>query len=285
MPINFNNVFYTYQLGSPFASSALKSINLEIKDHEFVSLIGHTGSGKSTLGQLINALLRPTEGTVRVGSFTIDSKQKKTKGLKQLKKYAGLVFQFPEYQLFEETVIKDVSFGPKNFGLKEEEAKVKAMNALRLVGIDDSLFERSPFELSGGQKRRVAIAGIIALDPDILILDEPTAGLDPRGEKEMMELFKKIHDNGTTIIMITHNMDNVLEYCNRAIVLSKGEIISDSTPLELFAKDNLTRDYNLHEPKLLSFAKDLKRAGLNINLSNVKNIDTLVSEIKGAYHG
>ncbi len=285
MSIKLDNVSYTYQEGSPFASRALEDINLIIEDHEFVSLIGHTGSGKSTLGQLINSLLRPSKGTIYVGNFVIDYKEKKTKELKKLKKYAGLVFQFPEYQLFEDTVIKDVMFGPKNFGIKEEEAMKVAKEALNLVGIDDSLFNRSPFELSGGQKRRVAIAGIIALDPQILILDEPTAGLDPRGEKEMMDLFKKIHEKGKTIIMISHNMENVLEYSTRAIVMSKGKIIFDGKPLDLFSQDNLNEKYNIHEPRVLSYAKELKQNGLNIDLTKVKNIETLVSQIKEAKNG
>ncbi len=285
MSIKLDNVSYTYQEGSPFASRALEDINLIIEDHEFVSLIGHTGSGKSTLGQLINSLLRPSKGTIYVGNFVIDYKEKKTKELKKLKKYAGLVFQFPEYQLFEDTVIKDVMFGPKNFGIKEEEAMKVAKEALNLVGIDDSLFNRSPFELSGGQKRRVAIAGIIALDPQILILDEPTAGLDPRGEKEMMDLFKKIHEKGKTIIMISHNMENVLEYSTRAIVMSKGKIIFDGKPLDLFSQDNLNEKYNIHEPRVLSYAKELKQNGLNIDLTKVKNIEALVSQIKEAKNG
>ena len=280
MSIKFENVSFTYQLNSPFACAAIKNINLEINDNEFVSIIGHTGSGKSTLAQLMNSLLRPDEGIIIVGDFVVDSKQKKTKGLKDLKKYAGMVFQFPEYQLFEETVLKDVAFGPKNFGDSDEVANEKAKKALKLVGIDSFLYEKSPFELSGGQKRRVAMAGIIALEPKILILDEPTAGLDPQGEKEVMELFKKIHQSGTTIIMISHNMDNVLEYSNRAIVMSKGEIVFDGKPVELFKLDNLTETYNIASPKVFTFAKDLINRGFTLNINNVKNISTLVDEIR-----
>lgn len=285
MPIDFEHVFYTYQAGSPFASSALEDICLHIEDGEFVALIGHTGSGKSTLGQQINALLRPTEGRVKVGDFVVDSKEKKTKGLKNLKKYAGLVFQFPEYQLFEETVLKDVAYGPKNFGDDEKTAEEKARKALRLVGIEEELFERSPFELSGGQKRRVAIAGIIALEPKILILDEPTAGLDPRGSQEMMDLFSSIHRQGTTILLITHDMDIVLKYADRAIVMSKGRIISDSTPLELFRKEELTEKYNIHEPLVLQFAKELIRGGLKLDLYEICDMNSLVKEIRRCYHG
>ena len=284
MSIKFENVFFTYQENTPFCTHALNNINLEINDNEFVGLIGHTGSGKSTLVQHINALLRPSKGVIKVGEYEIIAKAKKIKNLKNLKKYAGLVFQFPEYQLFEDTVLKDVSYGPKNFGDKEEEAILKAKKALKLVGISEDLFDKSPFELSGGQKRRVAIAGIIALEPKILVLDEPTAGLDPKGAKDMMELFNIIHKNGTTIVMVTHNMDNVLKYCSRAIVMSKGEIISDSTPLELFSYDNLNEKYNIDQPMVLKYAKELIKGGLKLELSKIKDVESLAIEIKRCYH-
>ena len=283
MSIRFENVFFTYQKNTPFEFSALKNINLTINEGDFVSIIGHTGSGKSTLIQQINALLKPTEGKVYVGKYII-SNEKKIKNLKQLKKYAGLVFQFPEYQLFEETVLKDVCFGPKNFNEDEKSCKNKAIKALEMVGIDSSLYNKSPFDLSGGQKRRVAIAGIIALQPKILILDEPTAGLDPRGEKDIMELFKKIHENGTTIIMVSHNMNNVLKYSNRAIVMNEGEIVLNDTPTNLFKRDDLFIKYNIKEPNVICFAKNLIKGGLNINLDLIKDEKSLVSEIKRAYY-
>lgn len=285
MSINFENVFFTYQANTPFATHALNNINLTILDHEFVSLIGHTGSGKSTLVQHINALLRPTSGKIQVGDYEIIANAKKVKNLKSLKKFAGLVFQFPEYQLFEDSVIKDVAYGPKNFGDQEEVAIKKAKEALYLVGISEDLFEKSPFELSGGQKRRVAIAGIIALEPQILVLDEPTAGLDPQGSKEMMELFKKIYEKGTTIIMVTHNMDNVLKYSTRAIVMSKGEIVSDTTPLELFKQENLNERFNIDQPLVIEYAKELIDKGLNLNLENIRDVESLSEEIKRCYHG
>lgn len=284
MPIKFENVFFVYQENTPFSTSALNNINLTINEKEFVALIGHTGSGKSTLVQHINALLRPTEGKIKVGDYEIVAKMKKVKNLKSLKKYAGLVFQFPEYQLFEDTVLKDVAYGPKNFGDNEETALNKAKTALLKVGIDESLFDKSPFELSGGQKRRVAIAGIIALEPTILVLDEPTAGLDPQGSHEMMELFERIHQQGTTIIMVTHNMDNVLKYASRAIVMNKGEIISDSTPLELFLQNDLNTKYNIDQPLVLSFAKELIEGGLALNLQNINDVESLVQEIKRCYY-
>ena len=285
MSINFENVFFTYQANTPFATHALNNINLTIHDHEFVSLIGHTGSGKSTLVQHINALLRPTSGKIQVGDYEIIANAKKVKNLKSLKRFAGLVFQFPEYQLFEDSVIKDVAYGPKNFGDQEEVAIKKAKEALYLVGISEDLFEKSPFELSGGQKRRVAIAGIIALEPQILVLDEPTAGLDPQGSKEMMELFKKIYEKGTTIIMVTHNMDNVLKYSTRAIVMSKGEIVSDTTPLELFKQENLNERFNIDQPLVIEYAKELIDKGLNLNLENIRDVESLSEEIKRCYHG
>lgn len=283
MSIRFENVFFTYQKNTPFEFSALKNINLTINEGDFVSIIGHTGSGKSTLIQQINALLKPTEGKVYVGEYII-SNEKKIKNLKQLKKYAGLVFQFPEYQLFEETVLKDVCFGPKNFNEDEKTCRNKAIKALEMVGIDSSLYNKSPFDLSGGQKRRVAIAGIIALQPKILILDEPTAGLDPKGEKDIMELFKKIHENGTTIIMVSHNMNNVLKYSNRAIVMNEGEIVLNDTPTNLFKRDDLFIKYNIQEPNVICFAKNLIKGGLNINLDLIKDEKSLVSEIKRAYY-
>ncbi len=284
MPIKFENVYFTYQENSPLEVTAIKNINLAINDGEFVSLVGHTGSGKSTLIQQINALLKPTSGKVISGDFVVDSKEKKVKNIKQLKKYAGIVFQFPEYQLFEDTVIKDVCFGPKNFGDSDEVALKKAKQALELVGIDESLFNKSPFELSGGQKRRVAIAGIIALSPKYLILDEPTAGLDPNGEKEIMDLFNKIYQKGTTIIMVTHNMNNVLKYSNRVIVMDKGEIVCDKTPIELFKNDNLYEKYNIDEPMVIKFSKSLMKKGLKINIDKIKDIESLVSEIKRCYY-
>lgn len=283
MSIRFENVFFTYQKNTPFEFSALKNINLTINEGDFVSIIGHTGSGKSTLIQQINALLKPTEGKVYVGEYIV-SNEKKIKNLKQLKKYAGLVFQFPEYQLFEETVLKDVCFGSKNFNEDEKTCKNKAIKALEMVGIDSSLYNKSPFDLSGGQKRRVAIAGIIALQPKILILDEPTAGLDPKGEKDIMELFKKIHENGTTIIMVSHNMNNVLKYSNRAIVMNEGEIVLNDTPTNLFKRDDLFIKYNIQEPNVICFAKNLIKGGLNINLDLIKDEKSLVSEIKRAYY-
>ena len=296
MPVVFKHLNFLYSPNSPLQVAALKDINLTIKDNSFTCLIGHTGSGKSTLVQQINALLIPNSGEVDVNGIIVTSKSnqksikkslKKEKkdfkssfDIKELRKGVGLVFQFPEYQLFEETVLKDVSFGPKNFSYSNDEAEKLAKEALDLVGISEDLYERNPFELSGGQRRRVAIAGIITLKPKILILDEPTAGLDPQGSKEMMDLFEKIHQSGTTIIMVTHDMDNVIKYGSDVVVLSKGQIIKECKPFELFLDRAVLEELSIEEPKVISFAKELNENGYSIDLEQVKDVQSLVKEIK-----
>lgn len=222
MGITLENVSYIYQNGTPFASAALSDVSLTIKDGSYTALIGHTGSGKSTILQLLNGLLVPTDGEVRVFD-TLITPTSVNKEIRQIRKQVGLVFQFAENQIFEETVLKDVAFGPQNFGVSREEAETIAREKLALVGIDESLFERSPFELSGGQMRRVAIAGILAMEPRILVLDEPTAGLDPIGRKELMNLFKKLHQDGITIVLVTHLMDDVAEYADQVYVMEKED--------------------------------------------------------------
>ena len=295
MPVVFSHLNFLYSPNSPLQVAALKDINLTIKDNSFTCVIGHTGSGKSTLVQQINGLLLPNSGEVNVNGLIVTSKEnqknikkgfKKQKrdikdvlNIKELRKGVGLVFQFPEYQLFEETVLKDVSFGPKNFAYSNEEAEEMAKEALELVGISKDLYERNPFELSGGQRRRVAIAGIITLKPKILILDEPTAGLDPQGSKEMMDLFLKLHSLGTTIIMVTHDMDNVIKYGTDVVVLSKGEVIKECKPYELFLDKNVLSNLSIEEPKVISFAKELNEKGYHIDLANVKDVESLVEEI------
>ena len=225
MSVTFKEVEHIYSPNTPFSYHALKGVNLDIKDQGFTAIIGQTGSGKSTLIQHINALLLPTNGSINVEEYLITATQKPSK-LKPLRKKAGLVFQFPEYQLFEETIEKDIMFGPLNFGVDENEAKRIASQVLNTVGLDDSYLSKSPFDLSGGQKRRVAIAGILAMDPDILILDEPTAGLDPQGTNEMMSLFKKINDMGKTIILVTHD-SMIASYAKKFIYLRDGKIINE----------------------------------------------------------
>lgn len=275
MSIKAENLFYTYAPKTPFQFEALNGVSFEIEEHSYVAFIGSTGSGKTTIIQHLNALLTPTKGTVQVGDYII--KSKKNKKIKELRKQVGIVFQFPEYQLFEETVEKDVAFGPKNFGLKEPEALKKAHEALKSVGLDESYFKRSPFELSGGEKRRVAIAGILAIEPNVLILDEPTAGLDPRGAVEIMSLVDKMHKNGTTIILVTHDMELVLKYVEKVFVVKDGLIVEEGAPSNIFS--NISDDTGIEVPQIFSFAQKLKNAGLKIVVEKIKNVDDLVAQI------
>ena len=309
MPINFENVSFTYSPKSPFEHEALFDINLEIKKNSYTAIIGHTGSGKSTLIQHMNGLLLPTKGFI-----SVDEKILAPKKLKRYKKYlnkclknkkvsseekeqirtllqklenkeeikvknlrekVGVVFKFPEYQLFEETILKDVAFGPRNFGKTKEEANEIAKEALKLVGLGEEYFDRSPFELSGGEKRRVAIAGILALKPEVLVLDEPTAGLDPLSAQAMLELYKKIHDEGTTVVIVTHDMDIVLEYATDVIIMKEGRIVKQTTPISLFT--NLEEDYSLEIPLIYQFAKLLNDKGLKIDLTKIRNESDLVN--------
>ncbi len=279
MSITFEKVEHTYSENSPFAYHALKGIDLQIEKGKMTALIGHTGSGKSTLIQHINALLLPTSGTVKIDDFLITATEKPST-LKPLRKKAGLVFQFPEYQLFEETILKDIIFGPKNFGVSEEDAINIAKEMLKLVGLDESYLNKSPFDLSGGQKRRVAIAGILAMKPDILILDEPTAGLDPQGAKEMMQLFKQIHLQGTTIVLVTHDMNHVLEYCDDVVVMNKGRIERHVSVDEIFQETDYLTSLSIDLPIITSFIIELNKNGFSIDPS-IKDINQLIEEIGG----
>ena len=293
MSIKVNNVSYLYNKKENLDKAALKEISLTINDKDFVTIVGKTGSGKSTLVQTFNALILPTFGYNEIEEFYIteDKKLKKellknkdktirkeNKRYSKLKKKVGMVFQFPEYQLFSETVLKDVMFGPKNFGFSEEEAKERAIKALQDVGIPESYFDKSPFELSGGEKRRVAIAGIIASEPDILILDEPTAGLDPKGKKEILELIAAYHKTGKTVIVVTHDMDIVLEYSEKVIVLNNGKLIDILSPDELFKKENL-EELSLEMPNLIKFKNQLKYWGFAGFLENINDFDNLIDAI------
>ena len=278
MFIEFKNTSYIYFPKTPFEYKALDNINLTFEEGKITAIVGHTGSGKSTLAQHINGLLVPTSGEVHVKDFVITNKAK-IKGVKKLRKFAGMVFQFPEYQLFEETIFKDIAFGPKNFGVKDEELEKIVKKSLELVGLDESYLEKSPFELSGGQKRRVAIAGILALDPDVLILDEPTAGLDPQGAIEMMELFKSLNSLGKTIIIITHEMDFVLKYCDNVVIMKKANVISCSTPVEFFYNEELLKEVNIEEPLTISFTKKLINKGFKLDINKIKDVESLANEI------
>ncbi len=297
MPLNLKNLSYTYAIKTPQEKKALDDVTLSFEDHCFTALIGKTGSGKSTLIQHLNALLLPTSGIVELDDHIIDMSlvyrnngkinqramkkkhKKKIKDIKEIRRKVGLVFQFPEYQLFEETVIKDVSYGPKNFGMKEEEAKEMAMESLSLVGLDESFYERSPFELSGGEKRRVAIAGILAMKPDILVLDEPTVGLDAKSEETLMNLLVSLYEKRTSIIIATHNMDVVLQYAKRAIVLDNGKVVKDTTPLDLFHDEEFLKTSSIEPPKVFSFALALQKNGIDIDISRVKDATSLADEI------
>ena len=262
MGIILDNVCYTYQEGTPFASVALSDVSLTIEDGSYTAIIGHTGSGKSTILQLLNGLLVPTEGSVRVFDTLITSTSV-NKQIRQIRKQVGLVFQFAENQIFEETVLKDVAFGPQNFGVSVEEAEVIAREKLALVGIDESLFERSPFELSGGQMRRVAIAGILAMEPKILVLDEPTAGLASIGRKEMMTLFKKLHQDGITIVLVTHLMDDVAEFADQVYVMEKGKLVKSGKPSLVFQNVEFMEKIQLGVPKITRFAQRLVDRGIS----------------------
>ena len=279
MGIALENVSFTYQEGTPLASTALLDVSLTIEDGSYTALIGHTGSGKSTILQLLNGLLVPSQGSVRVFDTLITSISK-NKDIRQIRKQVGLVFQFAENQIFEETVLKDVAFGPQNFGVSEEEAEKIAREKLAMVGIDESLFDRSPFELSGGQMRRVAIAGILAMEPDILVLDEPTAGLDPLGRKELMNLFKKLHQSGMTIVLVTHLMDDVAEYANQVYVMEKGRLVKGGKPSDVFQDVVFMKEVQLGVPKITAFCKRLADRGVSF-----KRLPIKIEEFKESING
>lgn len=279
MGIALENVSFTYQEGTPLASTALSDVSLTIEDGSYTALIGHTGSGKSTILQLLNGLLVPSQGSVRVFDTLITSTSK-NKDIRQIRKQVALVFQFAENQIFEETVLKDVAFGPQNFGVSEEDAEQIAREKLALVGIDESLFDRSPFELSGGQMRRVAIAGILAMEPAILVLDEPTAGLDPLGRKELMNLFKKLHQSGMTIVLVTHLMDDVAEYANQVYVMEKGRLVKGGKPSDVFQDVVFMEEVQLGVPKITSFCKRLADRGVSF-----KRLPIKIEEFKESLNG
>ncbi|WP_028273289.1 energy-coupling factor ABC transporter ATP-binding protein [Atopococcus tabaci] len=259
MDIVFDKVGYTYQKGTPFQSRALYDIDLMIKEGSYTAIVGHTGSGKSTLLQHLNALRKPTEGTVTIGDRVITS-ETENKNLKGLRKKVGIVFQFPESQLFDETVAKDIAFGPKNFGASEEEGREIAERMLPLVGLDESFLETSPFDLSGGQMRRVAIAGVLAMKPDVLVLDEPTAGLDPKGRREIMDMFYRLHkEQGLTIVLVTHQMDDVAYYADHMIVLEKGTVMKEGDPREIFRDADWLKSKQLGVPSAVEFANQIQK--------------------------
>ena len=279
MGITLKNVSYTYQAGTPFESPALFEVNLEIKNGSYIALVGHTGSGKSTILQLLNGLLVPTEGSVVINDVKITSTSI-NKDIKQVRRKVGLVFQFAESQIFDESVLKDVAFGPQNFGVSKEDAERVAREKLTLVGISEELFERSPFELSGGQMRRVAIAGILAMEPDILVLDEPTAGLDPAGRKELMSLFKRLHEAGMTIVLVTHLMDDVANFADTVYVMEKGRLVKSGEPRQVFQDVAFMESIQLGVPKITKFAQELENRGLTFPY-----LPITIEEFKEVFHG
>ena len=278
MGIKIEHVFFTYNKKASNSTLALDDVSFEIKDNDFVAIVGETGSGKSTLAQTFNGLLFPDKGEVLVDDFVISYKNRKSRKLKGLRKHVGLVFQFPEYQLFEETVEKDVAFGIKNFGVKGEEAIKRAHEALKQVGLDESYYKRPPFELSGGEKRKVAIAGILALDTDVLVFDEPTVGFDPASAKDLMNMIVEFHRQGKTIIVITHDMDLVRRYVNKVYMLEKGKLVFEGTPAELFTR---VQHYDrLDIPQMVRLALMLKEKGIDLEVNKIRHSDDLIEEIE-----
>ncbi len=261
MDIRFKQVGFAYQAGTPFEMRALHDVTFSVKDGSYVAIIGHTGSGKSTILQHLNALLKPTEGIVELGDKMIDSTTG-NKDLKPLRKKVGIVFQFPEAQLFEETVEKDIAFGPKNFGVSEEEALKIAAEVVKTVGLPEDVLKKSPFDLSGGQMRRVAIAGVLAMKPEVLVLDEPTAGLDPKGRLEMMEMFYQLNkEQNMTIVLVTHQMNDVSDYADHVIVIESGNVVKEGSPKEVFSDASWLLEKQLGVPTTLAFVEKLKEKG------------------------
>lgn len=272
MPIDFNGVSYFYGKSTPFETKALENITTNIDCGRITAIVGETGSGKSTMIQMLNGLILPEQGTVTINNFVIQSKMK---NIKELRKTVGIVFQFPEAQLFEETVEKDIIFGPLNFNVDLEHAKATAKDVIKLVGLDESFLQRSPFELSGGQKRRIAIAGILAMEPEIIILDEPTAGLDPMGAHLMMEMFADLNRLfNKTIIIVTHEMDHVLNYCDDVILMSKGVVVKKQDVYSFFNDTEFLENYQIELPLLLQFYHKLrtKKQFCEPDCLNLKNI-------------
>ena len=263
MSITTENIKYVYSEGTPFRTLALDDVTITINQGEFVGIIGHTGSGKSTLIQLFNGLELPTEGSVVVDGIIVGADKKK---LKLIRQTVGLVFQYPEYQLFEETVAKDVAFGPINLNLSQEEVDFRVKEALELVGFNyKKIKDASPFDLSGGQKRRVAIAGVLAMKPDYLILDEPTAGLDPAGRNEIFGQIKKLHEkSNVTVVLVSHSMEDIAKLVERVVVLSKGKIHMQGTPKEIYSQAEELQNIGLGIPQIASIVKELRSRGFNI---------------------
>jgi len=277
MSINFKNVSYTYARKTPNEFLALKDVNLRINDGDYVTIVGQTGSGKSTLVQLLNGLSLPSNGEIYIEDQTTKQICKHNKTTRLLRKKIGVVFQFPEYQLFEETIVKDVAFGLINYGMEKERAYEKARKYILQVGLDESYFEKSPFEISGGERRKVAIAGILALNPDVLVLDEPTAGLDPKSKKDLLEFVDFLHKNGKTIVVVTHDMSIVLKYANHVIMLEHGKVFFDGKPKDFFLNEKVCEIIEI--PDLIKLTRKLIEKGLDIDISKVNSVEALGEEL------
>lgn len=277
--IEAKNLSYKYKISDKILYQALNDVSFRIEDGDFVAFVGETGAGKSTLMQIFNGLLLPESGTLKIEDFLItNNKRKNKKQIIKLRKKVGMVFQFPEYQLFEKTVLDDVMFGPLNFGFKKEDARKSSIKALKAVGLDESFLNRSPFDLSGGEKRRVAIAGILSYNPDILILDEITVGLDPKSKDDIMDLIVSLNKLNKTIILVTHDMEVVMKYCKKVFVLNNGKLIKETTPINLFNDENIT-DYSLEIPPLFQFKNLLKKYDYKYNIDKYNDIDSLINKI------
>jgi len=260
MDISLKNVEYRYSADTPFERLAIKDVTIDIPSGSYVAIIGHTGSGKSTVLQHLNALLKPTKGTVLIGSREIKAGRKE-KNLKGIREKVGIVFQFPEHQLFEETVEKDICFGPMNFGVSETEAKRRAKEAIKQVGLSEAILDKSPFDLSGGQMRRVAIAGVLAMEPECIVLDEPTAGLDPRGRKEIMDLFYRLHkEKGLATILVTHSMEDAAKYADDIVIMHQGTVLKKGKPIEIFSNPEELLAHGLDVPEVVRFQIKLEKA-------------------------
>ncbi|MGM9924215.1 MAG: energy-coupling factor ABC transporter ATP-binding protein [Bacillus sp. (in: firmicutes)] len=279
MRIELRDVEYRYSVDTPFERLAIHDINIDIPAGSYTAVIGHTGSGKSTLLQHLNGLIRPTKGEIHIGDKVIMA-GKKDKNLKAVRKKVGIVFQFPEHQLFEETVEKDICFGPMNFGVPEEEAKRLARETIKLVGLSEDILQKSPFDLSGGQMRRVAIAGVLAMEPEVIVLDEPTAGLDPRGRKEIMDMFAALHkEKGLTTVLVTHSMEDAAKYADEIIIMHRGTVYKKGTPLDIFSQPEQLMELGLDVPETVRFQLTLqKEAGFRFDQPCL-SIDTLVEGI------
>ena len=276
MSIILDKVNFVYSEETAYQIQALKDVNLEIKDGQFIGIIGHTGSGKSTLIQHLNGLMKATSGTIYFHGQDI---YEEDFDLRELRNRVGLVFQYPEHQLFEIDVFSDVCFGPKNLGLDKKEVELRAYDALKKVGLPDELFYQSPFELSGGQKRRVAIAGVLAMKPEVLILDEPTAGLDPKGRDEILQQIKKLQtETGLTILLVSHSMEDVAEYVDRIIVMNKGSVMYDDTPREVFKHYKELEEVGLAAPQVTYIMHDLKARGADVDV-DATTIEEAAEEI------